>query len=65
MDVVQRRDEDAPARRVFDAKIYESRRRERYYLCWKDQFEEAVHFLNTTNTVRLRVKSNTILKKIL
>ena len=39
---VARMEEDAPARRVFDAGIRGSRRRRRPCIRWKDQIEEAL-----------------------
>ena len=41
--------EDAPARRVFDAEIYRSRRRGRPCMCWKDQIVEVLSSIGVTN----------------
>ena len=49
---VVRIEEDAPARRVFDAVIYESRRIGRPYICWKDQIEEALSSISVADCPR-------------
>ena len=46
---VVRMEEDAPARRVFDAGIYGSRRRGRPCIRCKDQIEEALSSIGVTN----------------
>ena len=56
--------EDAPARRVFDAGIYGSRRRGRPCIRWKDQIEEALSSIGVTNR-RRRAKSRSAWKDVL
>ena len=46
---VVRMEKDAPARRVFDARICGSRRRGRHCIRWKDQIEEALSSIGVTN----------------
>ena len=50
---VVRIEEDAPARRVFDAGICESRQRGQPCIRWKDQIEEALSSIGVTNWHRL------------
>ena len=59
---VIRMEEDAPARRVFHAGMYESRRRE--YISWKDQIEEALSLIGVTNW-RKRARSRGAWKDVL
>ena len=61
---VVRMEEDAPARRVFDAGIYGSRRRGRPCIRWKDQIEEALSSIGTTNW-RRRTRSRGAWKDVL
>ena len=44
-----RMEEDAPARRVFDAEICGNRRRGRPCIRWKDQIEEALSSIGVIN----------------
>ena len=53
---VIRMEENAPAKRVFDAGIYGSRQRERHCIHWKDQIEEILTLIGVTNW-RRRSKS--------
>ena len=61
---VVRMEEDAPARRVFDAGICGSRRRGRPCIRWKDQIEEALSSIGVTNW-RRRAKSRSAWKDVL
>ena len=61
---VVRMEEDAPARRVFDAEICGSRRRGRPCIRWKDQIEEALSSIGVTNWHR-RARSRGARKDVL
>ena len=61
---VVRMEEDAPARRVFDAGICGSRRRGRSCIRWKDQIEEALSSIGVTNW-RRRARSRGAWKDVL
>ena len=62
---VVRMEEDALARRLFDAGICGSRRRGRLFcIRWKDQIEEAVSLIGATNWHR-RAKSRSAWKDVL
>ena len=49
---VFRMEKNVPERQVFDAGIWGSRRREGFYICWKDQIEEALPSIGVTNKRR-------------
>ena len=61
---VARMDEDAPAKRVFDAEVSGRRRRRRPCLRWKDQVEGALSSLGVTNW-RRRAQSRGAWREVL
>ena len=61
---VLRMQEDAPARRVFDAWIYGSRRKGRPCIGWKDQIEETLSSIGVTKW-RRRARSRGAWKDVL
>ena len=61
---VVRMEENAPARRVFDAGICVSRRRGRSCIRWKDQIEEDLSSIGVTNW-GMRAKSRSVWKDVL
>ena len=57
-------EKNAPEKRVFDAGISGSRRRERPCIRWKDQIEEALSSIGVTK-LRRRAKSRSAWKDVL